>query len=47
MGLVVIVLKAETERTFVIDIQDLLTTLSIYGSDMFYIFLDMKKKETC
>ena len=47
VGLVVIVLKAETERTFVIDIQDLLITLSIYRSDMFYIFLDMKKKETC
>ena len=34
-----------TERTFVIDIQDLLTTLSTYRSDMFYIFLDVKKKK--
>ena len=33
-----------TERTFVIDIQDLLTTLSTYRSDMFYIFLDVKKR---
>ena len=47
MGLVVIVLKTETERTFVIDIQDLLTTFSTYRNDMFYIFLDVKKKETC
>ena len=30
-----------------IDIQDLLTTLSTYRSDMFNIFLDVKKKETC
>ena len=34
-----------TGRTFVIDIQHLLTTLSTYGSDMFYIFLDVKKKK--
>ena len=47
MGLVVNVLLAVTERTFVIDIQDLLTTLSKYRSDMFNIFLDVKKKETC
>ena len=36
MGLVVNVLKAVTERAFVIDIQDLLTTLSTDRSDMFY-----------
>ena len=41
MGLVVNVLKAVTERAFVIDIQDLLTTLSTDRSDMFY------KKKTC
>ena len=45
MDLVVIVLQVETERTFVIDIQDLLTTHSTYRSDMFYIFADVKK--TC
>ena len=41
MGLVVNVLKAVTERAFLIDMRDLLTTLSADHSDMFY------KKETC
>ena len=43
MVLVVIVLQAESERTFLIDIQDLLTTLSTYRSFMFY---RCEKKET-
>ena len=34
-----------TERTFVIGIQDILTTLSTYRSDMYYMFLDVKKKK--
>ena len=34
-----------TERKFVIDIQDLSTTLSTYRSDMFNTFFDVKKKK--
>ena len=46
MGLVVgVLIEALTERTFVIDIQDLLTTLLTCLSDMFCIFLDVEKKK--
>ena len=40
------VLSVETERTFDIDICDLLTTLSTFRIGMFCIFLDVKKQET-
>ena len=45
MGAVVNVLQAGTEKTFEIDIHDLLKTLWIFCSDIFYIFLNVKKKE--
>lgn len=45
MGVVVNVLQAETERRFDIDISDLLATLSIFRSDIFGIFLDVKKRK--
>ena len=45
MSVVVNVLQAETERRFDIDICDLLTTLSIFRSDIFCIFLDVKKRK--
>ena len=45
MSVVVNVLQAETERRFDIDICDLLTTLSIFRSDIFCIFLDAKKRK--
>ena len=41
------VLYAKTERTFGINLCDLLTTLSTFRSGMLYIFFRCKKKETC
>ena len=45
MSVVVNVLQAETERRFDIDICDLLATLSVFRSDIFCIFLDVKKRK--